>query len=484
MGQDKKENSMHYIPIEKVSPGMILGSAIYDTDGRVLLSQETPLTEAFIEGLVRHGYAGIYVNDKISEGIEVKSAIPIQLRSEGMECLKNQDIDGCKRVASAIVDSMLANENVSLDLMDLRSFSDQTYAHSVNVAVFCSIMGLAASFSKEKLENIVLAALLHDIGKTHIPEDVLNKPGRLTPSEYEIIKTHSKLSYDMIKDRMDIPIEVKTAVLYHHENVDGSGYPRGMTGDEMSDYIKFIHVADVYDALVSKRPYKKPYSPYEACEYLMGGCGIMFDQYATDILTKNVPMFPKGMEVELSDGRKGIIFENAGIYNLRPLIRLMDETMLDLSLKENLSIFVIPPKSDSMANISAGDDEGPAVPDIWIVDDMQTNIVMLQKILSDNCITHSFKSGDEVVRAIQTMEYPQLVLMDIDMPGMNGIKAAEKILEVTNRKVPILFVSSLCDRETVMACKRLNVAGYVARPYNDIYVLSEIRRILDVWGDL
>lgn len=87
------------------------------------------------------------------------------------------------------------------------------------------------------------------------------------------MKTHSKLSYKFIKERWDISAQVKTAVLYHHENVDGSGYPEGIDGDSMTIFTKILHVADVYDALISRRPYKSPYPSYEACEYLMGAGG-------------------------------------------------------------------------------------------------------------------------------------------------------------------------------------------------------------------
>ena len=125
--------------------------------------------------------------------------------------------------------------------------------------------------------------------------------------------------------------------MYHHENVDGSGYPHGIKGDEHTLFTKILHVADVYDALVSKRPYKKPYSPFDAAEYLMANCGTLFDLESVKMLLTYVPLFPKGTEVVLSDGQKGIIYGNSGIHNLRPIVRTEDGSLVDLTQPPYLS---------------------------------------------------------------------------------------------------------------------------------------------------
>ena len=120
--------------------------------------------------------------------------------------------------------------------------------------------------NEEELTNVVMAGLLHDLGKLSIDPEILNKPGRLTPEEYGIITTHARLSYELVQERWDIPAQVKNAIYFHHQNVDGSGYPEATDGAVQTIYTKILHVADVYDALVSKRPYKASYSPKEAYE--------------------------------------------------------------------------------------------------------------------------------------------------------------------------------------------------------------------------
>ena len=262
---------MRYIKIEDARPGMQLAYNMYDTDGHTLICNGSVLNEFYIKRLIEYGFDGIYITDELSQDIEINPVITPELRTEGLVCVRESNIDKCKGVSRRIVDQILNKGVLSLDLTDLRSFDGYTYAHSVNVAVISCLIGFGMKLKEEELEQLVMAGLLHDLGKLVIPRSILNKDGRLTPDEYEVMKTHASISYELIKERFDISSNVKIAVLHHHENLDGSGYPDGLDDDEITLYTRILHVADVYDALVSKRPYKLPYSPYEACEYLMGG---------------------------------------------------------------------------------------------------------------------------------------------------------------------------------------------------------------------
>lgn len=344
---------MRYMPLQKASPGMQLAMEVYDSEGRILVGNHMILTENYIQRLIEYGYDGVYIYDEFTQDIEVEMAISPQLRKEGLECIKKSDIDGCKKVAQKLVAEILSKGKISLDMIDLRSYDDYTYAHSVNVAVICGVLGMGFRLKDTELEQLVMAGLLHDLGKLSIPCEILNKPGRLTKEEYQIMQTHSLFSYELIRERIDISSLIKVAVLFHHENVDGSGYPNGVIGEEQTLYTKILHVADVYDALVSKRPYKNPYAPCEAVEYIMGCCGAMFDREVVDMLVKYVPLYPKGTSIVLSDGREGVIKENAGAHNLRPIICLPNGEVLDLSLRENLSLAILPPKGKSEISMQA-----------------------------------------------------------------------------------------------------------------------------------
>ncbi len=321
---------MRYVTIEKVEPGMILAKSVYDEADRVLLGAASIMTTDFIEKLTIRGFQGLYIDDEISKGIDIEETISVELRNRGVKSLRECNIDESLEVAKCIVDQIINSKTLSLDLVDLRTFDDYTFRHSVNVAVLCTVIGMGMSLKQKDLIDLCAAAIFHDLGKLQIPDEILNKPAKLTDEEYKVMKEHPILSYNLLKDRWDISARTKVGVLYHHENEDGSGYPSGLRSPQILLFAKIIHVADVYDALTAKRPYKKPYALSEAAEYLMAGYGSMFDKTVVDAFLKCVPIYPKGMEIVLSDGRKGIIVENTG-HILRPVVRLMDGTQLNLN---------------------------------------------------------------------------------------------------------------------------------------------------------
>lgn len=474
---------MRYLPMEQVQPGMRLAQAIWDSSGRILVGQNHDLTAHYIEKLKLYGFDGLYIEDELSEGIQIEPVISPALRAEGLMHVRDRNVDGCKRVAKLIVEEILAKGEVSLDLTDLRTYDDYTYAHSVNVAVISCVIGIGFRMMDDELVQLVTAALLHDLGKLSIPQEILNKPGRLSQEEYQVMKSHAALSYEYIRDRWDISAHIKGAVLFHHENVDGSGYPQGLTGEEQSLFIKILHVSDVYDALVSKRPYKDPYSPHEASEYLMGGCGTMFEQEVVEVLLRYVPLYPKGSEVILSDERRGIVYENAGFHNIRPIIRLFTGEMLDLSEPEYMSLTLrtLQEVKNAPEQYEAGRQEMIRP---WIryrilaVDDMKTNLQLLQEILGPLYEMILVKSGRQALTYIEKNGMPDLILMDIDMPEMDGIETARRIRERGDGDVPILFVSALGDRETVMRTRQVKANGYIIRPYKPVFIRSEIKKIL------
>lgn len=486
---------MRYVLIKDVKPGMILAQRLVEASGRILATENSSLTEYAIEKLKREGYDGIYIEDDLSSDIFIEGAISSTLRAASMGCIKKQDLDGCMRMADEIVMHLHKKSKMNLDFSDFRTTEDYIFAHSVNVAVLSCVVGMGFDLNEGELRNLTFAGLVHDIGKLEIPSIVRNKAGRLTRDEYQIMKSHAILSYELIKARSDISAHIKKAVRAHHENVDGSGYPDGSLGEEQSLFTKILHVTDVYDALISRSPYKKPYSPQEASEYLMGGCGVLFDKEVVEILLKNVPIYPKGTEVSFSDGRSGIIYENTGVNNLRPIVKMHDGTIIDLSKPENFSMTIIVDKElaiseeyenerkEMIEERKEVEEEASVRHRILVVDDMKSNLQMIQEILGDEYDLILAKSGAQALAYMEKKAVPDLILMDIDMPEMDGIETAIRIREKTTKRIPLIFVTSLCDRETVMKCRLLSPESYIVRPYKPVYVKTEIKRILENWSN-
>lgn len=473
---------MRYISIDHVKENDIAAIDVQDNDGRIMVAKGAALTESVISRLRYLGYRGLYIGDFISEDIDIPETISPELRNLAKECIKTLDVKGSVKISHSIIKEILDKQIVALDMSDIRSFDDYTYAHSVNVAVLSCVIGVAMKLDEQELQDLVNAAILHDFGKMKVPDEILNKRDRLTGSEYEIIKNHVTFSHEIIKDHDEITEAVKDAVYSHHENDDGSGYPRGLIGSETSLIARIIHVADVYDALVSNRPYKKGYAPWEAAEYLMGGCGINFSKEVVEKFIRLVPIYPIGAEVMLSTGDLSLVIGNKGNNILRPIVRrIKDGALIDLSLRENLTTSIYAPDETYLQkNEEKRIDMVEAAEHrrIIIVDDMKTNLQMLREILEPQYKVIPFKTGGQLLKYLENHNEPDLLLLDIDMPIMSGTELAKIVNEKYNFKIPILFVSTLTDRKTVTMCRELKASGYIARPYQPVYILSEVKRIL------
>lgn len=463
---------------------MCLSYDLFDNAGRVLINGGATLTQGYINKLKRLGFPGLYISDTLSSGIVVNEIIPASLRNEAQKSVKQRDVKSCRSISEVIIKEIVDRADLSINMADLRGYDDYTYAHSVNVAVLSSIIGYGLDLDEDSLRELALAAMLHDIGKQDIPAEIMNKPGRLTPQEYQIMKTHAQKSYDYIKDRNDVPTSVKKAVLNHHENLDGSGYPNGKDELELFLYERIIHVADVYDALTATRPYKKAYSSFEASEYLMGGCGTMFDKRVVESLLKYVPLYPKGEAVITSDGRQAIINDNTDLHNLRPIIRLMDGTDLDLLDDKNLNITIQPMEEDiSDVMIQAEKERQIMIREsktfkIMVLDYHEDDRVALRKVLSGQYDIVTMKSISQALIYLDHNRKPDLLLVDINIPEKDGVRVAEKIREKVGPALPIIFLTALRDKESVMSCRRLGAASYILKPFQPVFLKSEVKRVL------
>lgn len=331
---------MRYLPIHQVPENSILAMPVYNDQGNVYLNANCVLKPIYLERLKEYGFVGLYIYDDISDTIVVKQLLSEELRIATVRALKTLNLDACRIMAHNIVDELLNQSDMSLEMVNISSFDSYTYLHSMNVAVLSVIVGIASGMTDEQLKNISQAALLHDLGKLCIDSEILNKNGALSDEEMEIMRAHPEEGYKMVKNNALMPSVVKNAILCHHENEDGSGYPRGISSDEIHPFSKIIHVCDVYDALVSKRVYRDALNPAEALEYLMSNCGVMFDITFVKKLMKYVAPYPTGITVELSNGRQALVTQQNTTNRTRPKVVLLD-ALEEIDLMEVFNLTII-----------------------------------------------------------------------------------------------------------------------------------------------
>lgn len=468
--------------MDDVKPGMILGRDIYDFAARTLLSEGKELSQDLIERLKQRGYPGVYIDDEWSRDIHVEEIISMELRANAVTSLRELDMDATMEASKKIVEQILEAKVISLDLMDLKAYDDYIYQHSVNVAVFSTVIGIGAGYSIDELKDLCLAAILHDLGKIMIDERILNKPGKLNAMENEIVRRHPQLAYDMLYDRWNIPSRVKNGVLCHHENEDGSGYPNGLSGDRIQPFAKIIHVADVYDALSSKRPYKEACSYSESFEYLMGGCGTLFNKEIVEIFAEYVAIYPKGTLVELSNGEQALVMKNNKDNRLRPKVKLKDGTVLDLQdMDKNRNITIVRQcgmhvmVADEISQNEKGRNQ--KLYHILAVDDMVSSLHQIKEILESRYKVSLVKSGQQALEFLKKKK-PDLILMDVAMPNKSGIETVKEIKERFPEQIPVMFVSALHDIQTVLECRNIQAADYILKPFEPSYLKERIRIVL------
>lgn len=215
-------------------------------------------------------------------------------------------------------------------LHNLRSSDDSVYGHSLNVAMISRVLGKWLKWSPSDLDSLVIAGLLHDIGKITIPPEILNKEGKLTDEEFEQIRWHPRAGYELVRD-LKIDSRIKKAVLQHHERCDGSGYP--MKADEimLDDFAMVIAIADVYDAMTAARKYRAPLCPFQVIrEFEHDG----YHKYKTEYLLtflRHIATTYQNNRVILSDGQAAkIILLNQNSLST-PLVQLDDGSCIDLA---------------------------------------------------------------------------------------------------------------------------------------------------------
>jgi len=320
---------MRYLTIKNLQPGMTVARPFLDEKGNILLNRGNKITTTIFNRIQTLELQGLYIEDEISEGIFVEDLIGPDLKIEAVKALMDHNILKAVRLAKEVVKDLKRQESIKVNLIDIKNSKNYTYKHCVSTCIYAVVIGLAFKMTEEQLENLAVAAMLHDIGKFDIDEAILHKREKLTTEEMEIMKTHPKNAYDILSTIPEISSVSRNAIYYHHENVDGTGYYK-IPKEKQTAFTRILHVVDVYDALCSERKYREAYSPSEAIEYIMGNADKMFDPIVVKALAYKFPLYPVGLTLKLSNGEEAIVYSNE-INSMRPVIRTMKGKLVDLS---------------------------------------------------------------------------------------------------------------------------------------------------------
>ncbi len=258
---------------------------------------------------------------------------------KSLELGQTFDTSVAKKAVKQCVDSIIANQETMLWIGLLKDFDEYTARHSLNVGLLSIILGKAEGLSRPDLEAVGLCGMLHDMGKSKIPLEILNKEGAFTDEEFNIMKSHTTLGYEILSTKADVDREAAIVAYGHHERLNGRGYPRGLPAEEISYFTRIVAIADTYDAITSKRVYSPAKTSLEGLRILIGAKGTHFDPDLVDRFVECIGIYPAGSIAELSTGEVGIVLPTSHSNRNSPKLLVVrdskkktcPEILLDLS---------------------------------------------------------------------------------------------------------------------------------------------------------
>ena len=339
------------VSVDELKDGDVLAEEIYLESSNISLVKENALIDENVKNKLVNAdilEVKIYNSDTNEESLydikKDKFKEDYQKKVSGVkdifkDVLKGDDIDIEK--VSRISDDIFENvDNIYTaieSISELKDFDDYTYIHSVNVSLYSMLLGQWLKLDDEVIKDLVISAVLHDIGKAKIDDDILNKPGVLTHEEFDEMKKHPQYGYDLCKDISGLSDRVKEGILSHHEKMDGSGYPNALKDEDINLFSRIIAVCDIYDAITSERVYKNKITPFETFDEMIKSGYEKLDVNIMLTLFNNIGNLYVGLNVQMNTGEIGEIVYIPPQDISKPLIKVK-EKFIDLSKDANYRI--------------------------------------------------------------------------------------------------------------------------------------------------
>jgi len=352
--------SLRKVHISFVRPGMTIGYAVFNSRGEMLINRGAVLTARFIERLVRQGIPALYIVDDFLPDVEFEDVVNNQTRVKAINRVRNlfnrtvnskiiPDETNCLYDSiDEIKNKLLNNQSLMINLVDIRSMDDYLFGHCVNVCVLSLAAAIHLGFNNASISILGMGALLHDVGKVMVSKDILNKPGKLTTDEYEVIKKHPSYGYEIIMNNLPHIRKLAAIIaLQHHERLCGDGYPKGLTGDKIHRFSQIVGMADVYDAMTADRVYRRGYPSNEVYEMLSASGNYHFDYELVKAFLYNIAPYPVGSIVRLSSNEIGLVVKNQKKHPFHPQVKVMLdsagkflEAPFEIDLSKNDELFI------------------------------------------------------------------------------------------------------------------------------------------------
>jgi len=274
---------------------------------------------------------------------------------------KQAQVDKVEPVVAEITDSILRNPGTLVSLLRLREGDNYTFTHCVSVATLLVMFGRHLGMTRDQLMELGVGGMLHDLGKMRVPDHILNKPGKLTPDEFIIMKQHVELGLELLHATPGITPAMAQIAGEHHERFGGEGYPKGLRGEQISPTGRMASIVDVYDAITSNRIYHRGMEPAVALQKIFEWSEHHFDPELAQKFIQAIGIYPVGSLVRLESQRLGVVVDQGSRGLLYPIVRIV----YDIKRRRPL-----PPKDLDLSKPEHGGDHivGHEAPSAWNLD--------------------------------------------------------------------------------------------------------------------
>lgn len=337
--------------IKELKPGVVIAKDI-NNHNRVMLIpkgtvfssdlikhvENTSVKETYTEDgeqeqheAITHFQKNLIIDDVICENTKIQAQKQIRKTMLRFSTIGKIEIDKINFILENIIEQLLSKRDIVLSLSRLRSIDNYTYEHSLNVCVISLILGIDLNLDRQLLKILGTGAVMHDVGKLVVSEDILKKTSKLTNKEFDEIKKHTEYGYEILLNS-DISEEAATIALHHHEKYDGSGYNRNLVGDKIPLFSRIVAVADVYDAMSNDRVYKKKMPPDLVYREIANLTGKHLDGVVIEKLFQHLSIYPIGTGVVLNTNHKGVVIAQNRFLPESPVIRVFKKDMKNLKV--------------------------------------------------------------------------------------------------------------------------------------------------------
>lgn len=352
---------MQSVTLDEIQPGMYLSKPLISADGTVLLHEGIVMKERYIEYLRNKGFDSLFVGDpQNQEPFEIEEDFySLKYKQEAIGAAgeivdhfsvgKGINLDSVKKIVSEWISQLERKPESMMNLLDIRRKEGYMFSHAVNTSILSIMTGIAMGYDDKQLDELGLAAMLHDVGKIKFTKNVARQfPNYLTKNEREEYRRHPFYSLEILRENYTLPLNVLNACFQHHERWNGSGYPMGLKGDAICEYAQIISIADVYERLIVGMPHRLPTPVYYAVAILNKAAGEYFNPAVVDKFNQNVAIYPIGKNVRLNNQQSGVILGVDIKNKTTPIVRITSDQednvtpqIVELDLIKTPELFII-----------------------------------------------------------------------------------------------------------------------------------------------